>query len=232
MRNIIITIILFTYLPLASFAQTADKFNEVIKINITGDADYNLSINTDKYYFREMLIPLNIKQELTELKAENGFFAKQIYLQGINYIYIVKKDSTTGNKVVINGKIKEYFNFKDEKVKDFGNYSLNYRFINTKFNKINEYSIKIILPSKYNITSVDESIPEASEESVESPYILGKEDNNYNVTLRGKNLKLGENLYIKFRFKEGEKTYILGILLSVIAIGYLIIFRDLRKPKA
>ncbi len=232
MRNLILTIILLIFLPLATFAQTADKLNEVIKINDNGDADYSISINTDKYYFREMLIPLNIKSELTELKTENGFAAKQISLQGVDYIYIVKKDSIATNKVVINAKIKEYFNFNKEKVKDFGNYTLKYRFINTKFNKINEYSVKIILPKKYNITSVDESIPEATEESVKSPFTLGKEEDCYTVTLSSDNVKLGENLYIKFRFKEGEKTYLLGILLGAIAIGYLIIFRDLRKPKA
>jgi hypothetical protein len=48
----------------------------------------------------------------------------------------------------------------------------------------------------------------------------------------GDNVKLGENLFIKFRFKENNRSLLLGLLLGAVAIGYLIIFRDLRKPKA
>lgn len=225
----IISLFLF---PFILNAQVIKSLNENLKFDESGNAELNVIVKSDKSYFKEILIPFNFKGDIKEIKSNNGLIAKNITIQGINYLYVTKKDSGSFKECNVQLKIEKYFDFSKEQIEDYGNYLIKYRFINTRFAKIDKYSVKIILPKKFNITSVDESIPKATEDSPKSPFVLGKEKDNYFVELLGDNVKLGENLFIKFRFKENNRSLLLGLLLGAVAIGYLIIFRDLRKPKA
>ncbi len=232
MRKLIIVLIVLFIIPLVINAQVIHELNEQITFDREGNAELKVFLKSEKGYFKELLIPFNCKGENKEVLGENLFVAKKISIQGIDYLYVSKLDSSNFKECTIIVKIKKYYDFNSEEISDFRNYLLKYRFINTRFPLIKNYSLKIILPNNYNITSIDESIPKATEDSPKSPFKLGNNNGNYFVELNGEDVKLGENLYIKFRFKENEKSMLLGILFGIIAIGYLIVFRDLRKPKA
>ncbi|HPN38088.1 MAG TPA: hypothetical protein PL041_06760 [Melioribacteraceae bacterium] len=222
----------FIFLSFSSYAQTVEQLKEELSFNENGKANLKVSIKLEKGNVYNLLIPYNFNGKISEISTEKGFYAEKVNIQGINYLFINRKDSIKFSECNITVIIDEYYDFNNEKISDFGNYLLKYRYINTRFSKIKNYLLKIVLPQKYNITSVDESIPEATEDSPKSPFKLGNKDGKYFVELTGENVKLGENLYIKFRFKENNKSILLAILLGFIAIGYLIIFKDLRKSKA
>lgn len=227
-------IYLLLILLISSFnnAQVIQELKEEIKFDNKGSAELKVSIKSDKAAFKELLVPYNCKGKITEIIGNKLFIAKKVEIQGISYIYVTKSDSSSFKECDIAVKIDKFFDFDSAKILNFGNYILKYRFINTRFPKINNYSLKIVLPKNFNITSVDETIPEAVEDNPKIPFKLGKMDEHYFVELTGDNVKLGENLFIKFRFKETGKSLILALLFGVLAVGYLIIFRDLRKPKA
>ena len=128
--------------------------------------------------------------------------------------------------------IQQFFDLRKEKIIDFGNYIIKKRYINTSIALIDSFSSELVLPAGFVVTSVDETIPKQTEESSISPFVVQKNDGRNSVVVRTVKMKLGEHAFVKMQAKSGAKSPVLLIVLSLIAMLYVVAFRDLVSKKS
>ncbi len=228
----IVILLAIIIVPLNScFAVNADSLKERILINSNGDAEIFVNITIDSAKIFTIKLPWNFSQKVKKITTAPGFGANIITKQGNKYLLVKSIDSTLFSHIYVKVEVEKFFDFENEKIKDFGNYTVTYRFMNTSLDKIKIYQAEIILPMGFNITSVDESFPEQTESNPDSPFTISRENKQNKVVIHSTKLKLGTNTFIKFRFKEELKTYTLLMILIALAGLYLVFFRDIIKVK-
>ncbi len=213
-----------------NYSQTAEYLNEKIIFEENGDAEITIDFALDKKMVNFLLLPYNFKQLPLNINDNNKNISyKVVTIEGNKFIKVTSVDSLPFSKGKVIFNLRDFFVLKNEKITDFGNYTFKYRFINTKFAKINSYMLEILLPLNFNITSVDESIPKQSEDTPKSPFEISRESNRNKVILTSKDVKLGENAFVKFRFKSENKSPIVFILFALAGVLYLVFFTDIVK---
>lgn len=228
----IVLLLAIIIIPLNScFAVSADSLKERILINSNGDAEIFVNISIDSAKVFTVKLPWNFSQKVKKITTAPGFSANMISRQGNKYLLVKSIDSTLFSHIYAKVEVEKFYDFENEKIKDYGNYSISYRFMNTTLDKIKFYQVEIVLPEGFNITSVDESFPELTESNPDVPYFISREKNLNKVVLHSSKLKMGTNAFINFRLKEEHKTYTLLIMLLLVAGLYLVFFRDVIKIK-
>ncbi|MFH0733228.1 MAG: hypothetical protein V1773_00415 [bacterium] len=228
--NIFFSLLFFIFLNSINYSQTAKYLNEKIIFEESGDATVIIDFSLENKLVKTLLLPYNIKSFPVKIISHNkNINYKIVTIEGNNFIKVFTTDSLRFNKGSVTLNIKDFYNLKKEKITDFGNYTFKYRFNNSKIAKINDYKLEILLPVNFNITSVEESVPKQSEDSPKSPFEISRESNRNKVVLTSKDIKLGENAFIRFRFKSEKKSSLVFILFALAGVLYLVFFTDVLK---
>lgn len=228
----IIIVLAVVIIPINScYAISVDTLKERIVINSKGDAEIFVNTTIDSAKVFIVKLPWNFSQKVKKITTVQGFYANLISKQGNKYLLVKSIDSTLFSHIYAKVEVEKFFDFDNAKMKDFGNFTIDYRFMNTTLDKIIYYQAEIILPEGFNVTSVDESFPEQTESNPDIPCKINREENLNKVVLHSSNLKMGTNAFVQFRFKEENKSYTLLIVLLLIAGLYLVFFKDIIKTK-
>lgn len=244
---LLIFIVSFTVSDITS-AQTLKEFSQKISMWADGKANVELNFIIVKENKDKILVPwsftkpdsagvsfnvfLNHKQ-LKSLKDSSGnkyYPVEFITMEGTDFLELNVSSFDDFDTITIKFTVSDFFNIKKTKIESFGNYTLKNKFVNTTSTLLKDFSSEIILPQGYDITSVDESIPKQENNDPISPYSISRKGELNSVILKSSGLKLGDNTFIKFRFKQEKKSPFILIILSVTGILYLLFFRDLIRP--
>lgn len=234
-----------------SFATKIDSLTEIFKLDQTGKASVTWLLEIRQNFSRELLLPWNflaepdlsvefrivvsssggLKDDLTSnSNLENTTPAFLIEKEGVRFVKIILPD-TLPVVMKIQFEIPEFYNFQKEKKSDFGNYSFKKRYSNTSISEIKSFSSEIVFPAGFDITTINETIPQQSEDDPVTPYQISRREGKNCVILKSDGLKLGEDVFIKLQIKSSQKSPYLWIGIVLIGMMYLIYFRDLVKFK-
>jgi len=231
--QIVIAVFVIVVLPLSTQSETKlKKYSEKIYLDQSGniEAVVELTVKTDSS--SSVLLPLNIGKNAELLITDGNLKDVQIVnREGVNYIIAIAPglfDSLKVYKFCI--AVKKFFDYEKNK-SEFGNYLFSYNFINTCPAKIDRFESSIFLPEGYVVNAVMETNPKAKNNNPEFPYELGRENGKNYFKLKNSKMDIGDYSSMKFRFKSEKKPIILLVFLTLIAAGYLVLFRDLINKK-
>jgi hypothetical protein len=196
--------------------------------SIKGEVEFVIKEDTSA----SLLLPLNFEKGFSLTSNDDKLKDIEVEtLDGVSYIKVNTKAALDSSQVyMFQFQVKKYFDFEKNK-SEFGNYIFNYRYINTRPMRIDKFESFIVLPDGYVVGSILETIPKAKNNNPEFPYELGQIDGKNYIKLKNSKMEIGEHSFMKFRFKPEEKSKILLIFLVIIAIGYLVYFRELINNK-
>jgi hypothetical protein len=189
-----------------------------------------LVISLSKNLNDTVIIPINNKSVI-DLNFSQNSFGYLFMKDNHRYFKIIKRDKQDSVMITITFTDTAFFNLKKAKIQDFGNYSFEYRFSNISETKFKNVQTVIFLPPDYAITSIDESYPKPSNKNPNNPCEVKSVNNLNTISIKNANFDIGDELILKFRFKQDSKSKILFAALLLSAVLYLIIFRDLINFK-
>ena len=109
--------------------------------------------------------------------------------------------------------------------------TLKFRFLNSSQASVSGYSLKLMLPEGEVVHSVVEKIPKGKAgQGAQVHYI--SEDNRQGLVLDAKNINFGDTASVQLIAVPAERSPVLLVLLGVIAIIYMVGFRDIVKKPA
>jgi hypothetical protein len=132
-----------------------------------------------------------------------------------------------GETVAVHYTLPGYYEWNGQKRSDFGNHTLEYRFVNSQVLPIVAFTGEVLLPPSYLVNSVEDSIPELNEKTPVAPFQVMRADGRSGVRIRANKLRLGDTCMVQFRFKRDDKSPALLVVGIGLAAVYLFAFRDL-----
>lgn len=109
--------------------------------------------------------------------------------------------------------------------------TLSFRFLNGGQLPVADYDLKVLLPEGNMVHSVQEKTPKGKGlAGAQVAYI--RDDGRLGFTLAAENLKFGDAAGIKLTMVEERKSPVVLVILGLVAVAYMIVFRDIVKPSA
>jgi hypothetical protein len=223
--------IFFLILKDFSIGSQINKYNEKVYIDKDGNALVEVIVNIKTDSTKLFILPFNYKKcDNLKLNESNTGEISLTGENGTRFITIKLKEILPDSMTFhFSFNVPSYFDFENAEKSDFGNFSHQYRFVNTTMNTINTFSGEIIMPEGYVVTSIESSYPKLSEKNPIAPYELSQNGKCYSTTIKSTKMKIGDYASIQFRFKKSEKSKILLFALLGAAVLYLIFYRDVLK---
>jgi hypothetical protein len=176
-----------------------------------------------------LLVPTGFKRA-EEIKVEGLPGATASYSnQGGARAFVITAPAAPTEKdlVKLSFTVPGFYDWKKEKVADFGNRTLEVRFQNTLPTKVQAYSMELMLPPKYVVNTIDDSSPKLTSKSPVPPFKTVHKDGAYGIGIKASKVEIGDSCFLKIRFKEGSRS---GVFLAAclgVCVLYLFGFRHL-----
>ena len=108
----------------------------------------------------------------------------------------------------------------------WGNRPFTHELVNTSPLAIASYKADLMLPEGYSVSTIDEIVPEAS---AKTPLDLVREGSRRGVSLTTGQLEVGSRVVVRLHYRSDRRSPLLAGILAVLAIAYLVRFRDLVR---
>jgi hypothetical protein len=208
------------------------SLEEKIILESTGAARVETSVKFAKAEAGTLLIPSSFKS-VDGLKVEGatGASAALTEKDGVRVFAVTLSEAPKEKQEIkLSFTVPDFYDWKKEKVKDFGNRGLQYRFLNTLPNKVQSYAMELVLPPGFIVNTVEESQPKLTSKTPVPPYKIVRKDNQYGIALKASKLGVGDYSMVRIRFKDGGKSMAFVLVALVICGIYLVSFRSIIGP--
>ncbi len=111
-----------------------------------------------------------------------------------------------------------------------GQRRLAFRFLNGGPLPVADYGLKVLLPAGQMVHSVVEKTPKGKGGNGAQLSFI-KEDERHGLALTAAKLQFGDAAGVQMIAAEDKKSPVLIILLGVIAVMYMVVFRDIVRPR-
>lgn len=111
----------------------------------------------------------------------------------------------------------------------YGKLDLSYRFLNSSFERIGEFSAELLLPQGLAVHSVQSFAPKPKKAGMSAPYELVGLDGRRGLRMMAGDIRLGESVVLQGELGRERKSRLLLYLLVALALSYLVFFRDMLK---
>ncbi|MCD4665563.1 MAG: hypothetical protein K8R68_09855 [Bacteroidales bacterium] len=240
-RYIFIFAILIFLRPyqLRALDKIISHYEETIQLTELGDAQVAIEVMISSCKDSVINFPLNFDQiknlstqlEYTDQDSLAGTIPVHYNKIGAKSFIKIDYSQNKGEELILKMSFLApgYINFEEAGPGEFDAYNWSYRFTNLSQFKIENYSVKLILPEGYNYHSVTESLPKFTKKNPTPPYHFEKIDKTNQLTMTASSLSFGDNVFVSFVFKSSQKSIWIIIVGGIIIILYLIFFRDIRQ---
>jgi hypothetical protein len=154
-------------------------------------------------------------------RKRNGHF------QGL---LVLKGTVAPGDTLAIDFTLRSYAPFGIPSEADFGNYVIEYRVVHALADPIDRFVLTMILPPGFVVNNVRSTSPAQKANSPNSPYLLTMEEGRHSVVLTAAPVEQGDAVALGLEVKRRNNSPIFIGGLVVLAVAYLIGFRDLLIP--
>ena len=216
-----------------SEASTIERLREHIALAKDGSARVERTLVAGQPAGGQLAIPIGV-ETLDEVTAEGCAVANATIDDGggVRRLVIDRDHGCPVNvPLTVRTTVASFYDWAGAKPAGFGNRSVSYRFVNTQPAVIAHYECELVLPEGFVVSAVEASIPAPSEKNPVPPFQIIRDGDRNGVRLLAQNLAMGDEGSIRFKFKSGDKSVLLlggGLL---VALAYLVWFRDLvGKP--
>ncbi len=214
-------------------ASAIERLRERIALATDGSARIERTIVEGRPVGTRLAIPIGV-ETLEEVTAEGCAMASATIDDGggARRLVIERGEGCPVNAPLrVRTTVASFYDWAGAKPAGFGNRSVGYRFVNTQPAVIAHYECELVLPKGFVVSAVEESIPAPSEKNPVPPFQIVRDGDRNGVRLSAQHLAIGDEGLIRFKFKSGDKSVLLlggGLL---VALAYLVWFRDLvGKP--
>jgi hypothetical protein len=210
------------------------SLSEKIALDASGTAKVEVAVKLAKTEAGTLLIPTSFKSA-DGLKID-GLPGATVALtdNGGARAFAITTPVAPAEKeaVKLSFTVPGFYDWKKEKVSDFGNRGLEYRFLNTLPLKVQSYAMELMLPAGYVVNTVDDSNPKLTSKSPAPPYQILRKGDQSGIAIKASKLGIGDTSFVKIRFKESEKS--MAFLFGSLALCglYLVGFRDSVRTAA
>lgn len=205
---------------------------EKITVDPSGAAQVEMTVKVAKAEPGTFLIPSSFKTaDSLKLDGLPDATVALVEKEGIRAFAITAKEAPSEKQAIkLSFVAPGFYDWKGEKVADFGNRSMQYRFMNTLPAKVQSYKLDLILPAGFVVNTVDDSQPKLTSKSPAPPYQIIRNGDQYGITIKASKLGVGDYSMVRIRFKDGSKS--MAFLFASLALGgfYLVAFRDTVRP--
>jgi hypothetical protein len=208
------------------------SLNEKIAVESSGTARVETSVKFAKAEAGTLLVPSSFKT-VNDLKVDGlpGASVALTEKDGIRVFAITAPEAPSEKQELkLSFTVPDFYDWKKEKVADFGNRSMQYRFMNTLPTQVKSYSMELLLPAGFVVNTVDDSQPKLTSKTPLPPYQIVRKGDQYGITIKASKLGVGDFSLIRIRFKDGSKSMAFVLVALVICGAYLIGFRDIIRP--
>jgi len=200
-----------------------------VSVDTKGVATVQTTVKVAKAEAGTLLIPTGFKA-IEAPKVEGLPDATVAYSDkgGIRALAVTApKAPTEADTIKISFTVPTFYDWKKEKVSDFGNRSMELKFMNTLPLKVAAYSLELMLPEGYVVNTVDDSNPKLTSKSPTPPFKIVRKDGKYGIAIKNAKLGIGDTCSVKIRFKEGSKSPVFLLACLGLCGLYLVGYRDL-----
>jgi len=205
-------------------------YHEKIVIDESGSARVTLSLILEGCTAPQR-IPLEYSIFIDFINRTAALYEVDTARVGATRFLVVRGCRASRDTVEVEFTVPHYFDRTKLKKEAHGNYRLSRRFVQTAESEIASFERTIVLPKGFVVSSVDESIPQYTEKDSKSPFTISKIADRHALTLRAKNMKLGDVAMVSMRVKEEGKSAVLFGILMLAGLFHLIFFRDVLKEQ-
>jgi hypothetical protein len=221
---------------LVSIGEAAEIASLTEKINVesSGTAQVEITVKVAKGEPGTLLIPTSFKTaENLKIDGLPGATVALAEKEGVRVFAVSVPEAPSEKQAIkLTFSTPGFYDWKGEKITDFGNRTLQYRFMNTLPTKVLSYTMNLMLPAGFVVNTVDESQPKLTSKSPKPPYKIIRNGNQYGISIKAGKLGVGDFSMVKIRFKsEGKST---GFMVAALALCglYLIGFRNTIRSEA
>jgi hypothetical protein len=207
------------------------SLSEKIEMDATGAAKVKIAARLAKAEPGTLLIPTSFKAvEGLKIDGLAGASVALTEKDGVRSFAITTPVAPSEKEpVMVSFSVPGFYDWKKEKVADFGNRGLEYRFLNTLPTRVQSYSMQLMLPPGYVVNTVEDSLPKLTSKSPSPPYQIVRSGDQYGISIKSSKLGVGDYCMVRIRFKDGSKStafLMSGLLLAGV---YLIAFRGTAR---
>jgi hypothetical protein len=220
------------FLGAPSEAVEIASLTEKITVESSGAARVEMTVMVAKAEAGTLFVPSGFKTaENLKIDGLPDATVALVEKEGIRAFAITTKEAPSEKQAIkLSFVAPGFYDWKGEKLADFGNRSMQYRFMNTLPAKVQSYKLDLMLPAGFVVNTVDDSQPKLTSKSPAPPYQIIRNGDQYGITIKASKLGVGDYSMVRIRFKDGSKsTAFLLVALAGCAL-YLIGFRDTIRP--
>nr|MEE4267871.1 hypothetical protein [Candidatus Krumholzibacteria bacterium] len=139
--------------------------------------------------------------------------------------------SAAGDTVVVSASVPGWFNQKEAR-EEYGEFSLGHQYLNTSRFLIKKFTLELELPPGMLVHTVTKVVPGYDpKKSPEPPYQIGRSENAGWATLHQENLAPAGGCRLDMHIRPARRGPVPLIAGVVLALLYLVFFRDVLKAK-
>jgi hypothetical protein len=206
---------------------------EKINVEPSGTAQVEMTIKVAKGEPGNLMIPSSFKTaENLKIDGLPGATVALTEKDGVRAFAISAPEAPSEKQAIkVTFSSTGFYDWKGEKLADFGNRTLQYRFMNTLPARVQSYTMDLMLPAGYVVNTVDDSQPKLTSKSPTPPYQIIRNGDQYGITIKASKLGIGDFSMVRIRFKDGSRST--GFLMAALVVCalYLIGFRDTVRPE-
>jgi hypothetical protein len=238
MKKIFVTMLI---LSLATFAlaqeETEEQFvgisnySQLIFLTDSSTADITIEITLEGLQVAELLLPLNYNGKIENFSYQAGTAQIEIITQGsINYARLTTEGELP-ETIKLAFTAPQYFSWDEAGPKDFGNFEVEFDFVNSSLYPIKAVAGEVVLTEGYVVHNIVSSFPKVSKNDANTPYRVQKHNDKHSLSMTGKDLGFGQRVTVKINIRKESKSIIIAIVALLASILYLIFFRDVLHTK-
>lgn len=133
-------------------------------------------------------------------------------------------------RALVRYETENAFDTSEAAVKDFGNIEVKYSFVNGTGEKIDSFETSISLPQGMIVNAVNDYLPKLKKDDARDPFTLSKKAGRRAISLSFAGMKFGDRAALRFSMKAEKRANGVLYIFIIIAIWYLIAFRDVVHP--
>ncbi len=212
------------------YGQELLRYDETVVLQSDGSAGIRLSLMFAERVGAKLLIPVRHKS-LLNLQAQGiaPAVVRQVESKGNYFVALDFAGSGVSPAAIrISFQVKNYFTSGGPSA-PFGNRELSFRFMNVTFTRIEKFSAELVLPGANVFNAISSFSPKPKKSGVAFPYAISRKFGKNVCSISADDVKLGDEITLNCTFKSAKKSKLLLLVLTALAVAYLVFFRDILK---
>ncbi len=206
------------------------NYRESVLLDANGGARIFVSLKSA--LTEEILIPCSLPAPFNAFAVDSSSETSIVIETrgGAKFMKIKPTVLKNGAGIELRYESEGVFDTAEAETKDFGNIEAKYSFVNNTGEKIDSFEVSILLPPEMVVNTVNDYLPKLKKDDAGDPFVLTKKEGRRAIILKVANMKFGERAVLRFNMKSEKRPNAIFIIFMLIAVWYLIMFRDIIYP--